>query len=192
MTKKIISFVFSALVVVGLTTTFTGCKKGENDPFLSLKSRKARISGEWKLVSGSETSTYSSGGVSGSSSATYTETSYINNGTAYPYSETMTIDKDGTYKIEVTYDGDFYTITGNWFFAGAVKDLDLKNKEAVVFATGQYSEPGYSETYDGFLFGETYIIDQLKNKELVFKGEYSNSGNGYTSTDTYERIFEKK
>lgn len=192
MTKKNISFVLSMLIVLGVSTTFTGCKKGENDPFLSLKSRKARISGEWTLVSGSETSTYNSGGVAGSSSTTYTETSYISNGTSYPYSEKMTIEKDGTYEIEVIDDGDFYTITGNWFFAGAIKDLDLKNKEAIVFSSQQYSEPGYSETYDGFYAGEVYIIDQLKNKELVFKGEYTTTGSGFTSTNKYERIFDKK
>lgn len=192
MTKKNISFVLSMLIVLGVSTTFTGCKKGENDPFLSLKSRKARISGEWTLVSGSETSTYNSGGVAGSSSTTYTETSYISNGTSYPYSEKMTIEKDGTYEIEVIDDGDFYTITGNWFFAGAIKDLDLKNKEAIVFSTQNYSEPGYSETYDGFYAGEVYIIDQLKNKELVFKGEYTTTGSGFTSTNKYERIFDKK
>lgn len=192
MTKKNISFVLSMLIVLGVSTTFTGCKKGENDPFLSLKSRKARISGEWTLVSGSETSTYNSGGVASSSSTTYTETSYIANGTSYPYSEKMTIDKDGTYEIEVISDGDFYTITGNWFFAGAIKDLDLKNKEAIVFSTQNYSEPGYSETYNGFYAGEVYIIDQLKNKELVFKGEYTSTGSGFTSTNKYERIFDKK
>lgn len=104
----------------------------------------------------------------------------------------MTIEKDGTYEIEVISDGDFYTITGNWFFAGAIKDLDLKNKEAIVFSTQNYSEPGYSETYDGFYAGEVYIIDQLKNKELVFKGEYTTTGSGFTSTNKYERIFDKK
>ncbi len=191
MSKKIISFVFSTLIVLGVTT-LTSCKKGENDPFLSLKSRKARISGEWKLVSGSETSSYSSSSFTSSSAATYTETSYISNGSTYAYSEKMTINKDGTYKIEVTYDGDFYTIKGDWFFAGAVKDLDLKNKEAIVFSTQEYSDPSYSETYNGFYSGEVYIIDQLKNKEMIFKGETSNSGSGYVSKSSYERIFEKQ
>ena len=41
-----IALIFSSLLV------FTGCRKGEDDPFLSFRSRTARLTGEWKLKSG--------------------------------------------------------------------------------------------------------------------------------------------
>ena len=44
--KIIKNFIVFAL----LSVTILACKKGENDPFLSLSSRKARLAGEWKLT----------------------------------------------------------------------------------------------------------------------------------------------
>lgn len=192
MTKKIIYFAFAFIAIVGVSTV-TSCKKGENDPFISLKSRKARISGEWKLEKGTLTSTTVAGGIPSSSTTTYTGSTRTSNGNSDPYSETLTIDKDGTYEIAIVDDGYAYTTSGVWFFAGKVKDLDLKNKEAIVLNEQQYVEPGFSETYNGLYGGQVLMIDQLKNKEIVFKGEFSyNSGSGYTSSSTYDRTFEKQ
>lgn len=192
MSKKLYNLAFIAIAIVGLTT-MSSCKKGENDPFLSLKSRKARITGEWKLTGGSSTNTYTSGGISGSGATTYTSSSYTtSSGGTYMYTEMMTIEKDGTYEVVITDDGETYTVKGVWFFSGKIKDLDLKNKEAIVMVSQEYSEPGYFETYNGLYGGDVMIIDQLKNKEVVFKGTYSSSGTGYTSNSTYERTFEKQ
>lgn len=192
MTKKLIYFAFAVIAIVGVSTV-TSCKKGENDPSLSLRSRKARITGEWKLAEGTYTNLNSSGGISTSSTTTYTGSTCSSNGNTYAYSETLTIDKDGTYEIAVVEDTDVYTISGVWFFAGKVKDLDLKKKEAVVFNTQQYIEPGFSETYSGLYGGEVLIIDQLKNKEIIFKGEHSYIGSsGFSYSSTYDRTFEKQ
>ncbi len=40
-----------AILLVALTiiTVFNGCKRGEDDPFFSLLSRKARVTGDWKI-----------------------------------------------------------------------------------------------------------------------------------------------
>ena len=181
-----------AIAIIGLTT-ISSCKKGENDPFLSLKSRKARISGEWQLVDGSSTNTNTFGGITDTYTTTYTSSSYTSSGGAtYAYTEKMTIEKDGTYEVQITDDGDSFTVKGVWFFSGKVKDLDLKNKEAIVMVAQEYSEPGYVETYEGLYGGDVMIIDQLKNKEVIFKGEYTSSSTGYSSTNSYERTFEKQ
>ena len=39
------------IVALFILATFilVGCKKGENDPLISLKTRKSRLSGEWKM-----------------------------------------------------------------------------------------------------------------------------------------------
>lgn len=64
--KKLTKSVLAILVVA---SSITACKKGEDDPFLSLRSRDARLMGEWKLTAiagkttatGSETDTDPSG-----------------------------------------------------------------------------------------------------------------------------------
>ena len=55
------SIKLAALALVIAATSFSGCKKGENDPFLSLKSRKSRAAGEWKLSAFTTTYTDASG-----------------------------------------------------------------------------------------------------------------------------------
>lgn len=37
------------LILICIVTCSASCKKGENDPFLSLKSRQARMHGDWKI-----------------------------------------------------------------------------------------------------------------------------------------------
>jgi hypothetical protein len=191
MSKKIFYFALIAIIIAGMSTV-TSCKKGENDPFLSLRSRKARITGEWKLSQGTITSSFTSGSLSGSSTQIYTGSTCTSDGNTYSYSENLTIKKDGTYEVVIVDDGFVYTVKGLWFFAGKIKDLDIKNKEAVVFSEQQYNESGYSETYKGLYGGDVMIIDQLKNKEIIFKGSFSYAGaSGSTGTDTYDRTFEK-
>ncbi len=44
-------------VAAGLMLATPSCKKGENDPFLSLSSRKARVAGDWEMTDYAYTST---------------------------------------------------------------------------------------------------------------------------------------
>ena len=37
------------LTIMLIVTAFVGCKKGEEDPIISLRSRDARITGTWEL-----------------------------------------------------------------------------------------------------------------------------------------------
>lgn len=46
---------FILLGILGLLVSHIGCKKGENDPTLSLRSRKARLVGKWVFEEGSMT-----------------------------------------------------------------------------------------------------------------------------------------
>lgn len=50
----------SAIAVLTLAFSITSCKKGENDPALSLKSRKSRVAGEWNVTSFAQNSSNSS------------------------------------------------------------------------------------------------------------------------------------
>ena len=46
--KKSLSLAIAILVV--LPIVFSGCKKGPEDPFLSFRSRKARVCGTWTVT----------------------------------------------------------------------------------------------------------------------------------------------
>lgn len=45
------------LLLFACVLAFAGCRKGEDDPFVSLRTRKARICGAWQLRTGNETHT---------------------------------------------------------------------------------------------------------------------------------------
>jgi hypothetical protein len=45
--KKVFLVMLAALIVI---PAFQSCKKGENDPAISFRSRDARLIGNWKLV----------------------------------------------------------------------------------------------------------------------------------------------
>ncbi len=54
MTNKLFKF---GLILLMFAAVFTGCKKGEEDPSISLLSRSARLTGDWNLTTGDWTST---------------------------------------------------------------------------------------------------------------------------------------
>jgi hypothetical protein len=182
------------------------CKKGENDPFLSLKSRTSRMVGEWEVTKmsttqsgiwtgvaytntttiegGSSTTTFSAGGTSTQSTATVSNFNF-------------SILKDGTYSNSLTYDDGSGAVTeadsGSWMFIGKNKNGELKNKEGIIFTTSSSSSTSSgstsTDTFTGFNNGSILLIDQLKSKEIIIKGEYSeNPAGGSVTTTTYEYI----
>jgi hypothetical protein len=134
--KKTRNVLAAALIAAAIIPTIQSCKKGEGDPFISLKSRKARVAGEWTISSLKDESTYSGTSTNGSAQTTNsgnsvteisgttfrtnsTETS--SNGDVSTRSGTGTADakatfeKDGTFtlkysftNIKINEDGDEY------------------------------------------------------------------------------------
>ncbi|PLX03121.1 MAG: hypothetical protein C0594_10950 [Marinilabiliales bacterium] len=98
--KKLLSI---ALCVALAIPFFNSCKKGEEDPFLSLKSRKGRLAGEWTVTTYDETS---------KSTSTY-EDDANNDGELIKSVSEETVSFDGssismTGKTTRTYDGQGY------------------------------------------------------------------------------------
>ncbi|MEI7595113.1 MAG: hypothetical protein WCK02_05140 [Bacteroidota bacterium] len=185
--------VFVLLVACAMAMPLlNSCKKGENDPGISLKSRKARLTAEWTLKEGTETET------SGTTTVTtYTGTSVsYGSGTASPYSETLTYNTDGTFEWKMVSGLNSNTYEGSWFFGSKIKELDLKNKESVIMVcTKSTSVSGgvtNQATYDGAnaqIF--TFIIDELKSKELILKLDGTTTS-GTVSTTTGTKTYEAK
>lgn len=169
---------FSAWVVLFSAMLVVGCKKGENDPFISFKSRDGRISGTWKLISLESTDSYSSVGGTSVTTKNYDGSilTTISSGSSdvESYSYEITIEKNGNYSsIEIT-DGTTVEKEGHWWWLD-----DAKNKTRITF------EDDFS----------SYKIDQLKNKELILTESYtsetvfdaSTSTSEYSATYIYEK-----
>jgi hypothetical protein len=195
--KNTVVLLLSALVIAG---SFSGCKKGENDPFLSLRSRKSRLEGNWVIVKEEVSETNINGSTTeimqsvydGKMKVTTTTTTVGALSTTVidtvKYTVNFDIKKDGNYKIIAANENkiDIVTTEGTWLFLGKSKLNDLKNKEAILLTTTKQvvsSNPvANSVNYEG-LNGLTIVIDALKNKEMMtIVEENSSNEDGLTSS----------
>ena len=203
--KKLI-LMFAA---AGLLLATPSCKKGENDPFMSFKSRKGRLSGTWHMTMMSTTST----GISSWGGNTYTTTTTTTYDSASDdsvrTSQTQLIDganptnfywsmnrteehifnKDGSYEMTRITDGNTEQASGYWAFVGKSKTTDLGKKEAVMITYTQEISNGNTDNYEGnAMWPDGYwLLDRLTGKELVVKVDYTENysgGDSYTQTGT--------
>jgi len=189
--KKVL-FTTMTFVLAFVTVTMDSCKKGENDPFLSFHSRKGRMVGEWKLSAGTETTT------SGSSTTTttYTDTQKTqasgSSSVTTTYAEALTIEKDGSFKwVQTETVGSVASVDtyeGTWNFTGRVGEL--KNKEQVVLTVTKITSvvgtsAAVSNSYTGSDCPQAiWLLDQLKNKEMIIKLDGTNTDSSGTDTTT--------
>lgn len=183
--KKLIILSIGAIALI---TSISSCKKGENDPALSLKSRKARLAGEWTVTKEEGTSTSTDVNTGGGATvttvtngtSTYDGTNYSSTSTSTTtssmggtpmtntstnssvYTTNYTFEKDGTFKLETIYSTSSTTETyeGTWAFLGKSKTIDLKNKEAVALTVLKYTETsgGVTVTETVTGFDQSYIM----------------------------------
>jgi hypothetical protein len=107
-----------ALAIVALGAfTMTACKKYEEGPSLSLRSKKARMAGDWKVEA------YYEDGVDKTSDYR-----------TFIASESFTMDKDGSYTSSSTTTSAFGGITstdnGTWEFINDKEDLRTLSSQA--------------------------------------------------------------
>jgi hypothetical protein len=197
--KKTLHITVAALIIASVA--FTGCKKGEGDPFLSIKSRKARVAGDWKVTAGSGKI------VNGTTSDTWTYdgttmTDVVVVGSSSPVTSTTSItmtfnfEKDGTYTMvqttQETTNTETYTETGTWNFTAGVGEDKCKDHLVLrtLVATTADSSPASSSTttYTGDNApASIYYIYQLKSKEMILKWDGSTqSGSSSASTNMGE------
>ena len=203
--KNILTPLLSILI---FSLCLSSCKKGENDPLLSLLSRKARLIGDWKVtnevITASETYVDLDSNLNINSNydgnkkmniiVTETPSGTKTSKDSTYYSQTLSINKDGSYKLSVIYNsGTNLNISeGTWSFLGKSDINKLKKKEAIFLTTTKSTIFNGSATnvYDySNLNGKTILIDQLKNKQLImvvdnsFSNQNTNvSGKSITKT----------
>ena len=193
--KKIVFFCLG-LVILDLTS----CKKGENDPGISLRSRKARLTGEWVLKSleNTEKGTELKCGFLGCDRVPYTETISVTNGTlsssknnetskaTSSIEQKYTFEKDGTYKyyVKVTRltDEDGISVSqgyeetnseGTWAFINKNKDGEYKNKERISLIETSTSTTENDGRVSTTTEGDTYG-GELSADQFIFLDKLSN------------------
>jgi len=181
--KRIFIALLSALVITGYS-----CKKGENDPGFSLKTRKGRITAEWKLKEGQIIEETIEGSSFSTKVISFDGENMSYEGKSFPYSEIFTIERDGTFAKTLKSTTDYkvsqnqapQTIdittnqTGVWYFIGGSKNQEYENKERVAFETlsivTSSSEASYtpiSEKYTGTQNAEILVLDRLARTEII-------------------------
>lgn len=184
---KKMKIVALAIITLAVVLPMSSCKKGPNDPSISLKSRDARITAEWKLTA-----------ITGTTVQNYLGTQYTithnYNGTTYSIASngstssgvgafTMTIDKDGVFTYNETYTDDGASSAnvvsgeGQWFWAG-----NDNSKVAVILPISNSS----------FFSTNSFIVDELKSKELILHVKGIEVENGITSSADLYYTFENQ
>lgn len=163
------------LIILGMSLvmglTIASCKKGENDPAISLKSRDSRITGEWNLknISGDfitqsenidgEIETYKQSISYDNGVITITDNDGDTESSQYLFELDILDDQSFTLLNKITYDDtDFeeYSVSDQWYWLDGVK-----NKSQIFL-------PGFNEvTFFGY--DDALIIDRLTNKEMHLK-----------------------
>lgn len=193
--KKHVSFL-TVLLISSMILSFTSCKKGEDDPFLSLKSRNSRLKGEWVMKEASVTETYSVSGVSSTTTTTYNGTQMTETDASgadtWAYTYTITFEKDGTYSIVEVDDGSTVNYSGTWAWGGKNKSTELKNKEVIHLTTTQETHTGSTYQYTGVSVDESWQIQKLASKEMIVKVSGTYSSPSSTSSVEGTITFEKK
>jgi hypothetical protein len=178
---------------------FQECKKGPDDPEISFRSRKTRMTGEWHLSTGNAgltlldptASPYAQGFVLDGTHAKATETPAGGTPIVYSFVFLLSLDvkKDGTFTLVETYGNKVLNAKGKWNFLSGIGEA--KNKEYVNFVI---------ETVDGdetvgHLFNKqstefNYRIRGLRNKDLKLESgtkEYLNAnGKSISYSGSYE------
>jgi hypothetical protein len=144
----------------------TECKKGEDDPLISLRTRKARVVGNWKMTKGFTSQMIFGAVIETTYSRDGFEQHRVDQGngstsTTGPAHFTIEFKNDGGMILDrMLALGDSRTITGTWNFAGGVGDA--KNKEQIIL----------HDPKDAVRTDVIYHIKELRNKKLVLYKEF--------------------
>ncbi|MDX1652905.1 MAG: hypothetical protein R3277_10465 [Brumimicrobium sp.] len=177
------NFLRLLILVFAGTLILESCRKGENDPLISLRTRDARITGKWELVDFEATSSeINNTGVVNTNeqtTTTYDGSTWTNtsngNTDSYTYTREITIEDDGNYIYRETIEGEISEETGTWSW------LDNTKKKIGIFL----DQHGL------------FHIDQLKNEEMVWLYDYSDqytNNDGETDSQSYSSraVYEKQ
>jgi hypothetical protein len=181
------------LLIAFVSISLASCKKGDGDPFFSIYSRKARVTGDWKVSTLTSTYKYNNktyettyDGYKKKVVCTVKDTLIDGWITNYITQQTYTGEtktdykKDGSYYYTETFQDDStglsitIEVNGDWYFMGGNSQNEYKDKELLAMQVTDYiynpmSGNDYSTIFQGNNSLDVYEIYQLKNKEIILK-----------------------
>jgi hypothetical protein len=175
---------FISLLSMTFISLLQSCKKGENDPAISFRSRDARLIGSWKMVKLYGTRSSDDGTINFFSTFTYDGYTFLDDMNNGPVGGTgtyeMIIEKHGNMSwsenIQVGNQNLINSGTGYWKWINTDK-----NKSMVNLSGG------------GYLFKSSdFVIDRLAYKELILRLKYNTYEEGDTYSFDYTYTFERQ
>lgn len=197
-------FIYIILVGIMALPFISGCKKGDQDPFLSLRSRDGRLIKEWKLVKVEGTEISKDSYIS----PTIT-TIYSFDGTTFQCTETTTINSTptitkttGLYTLEIKEDGTLSineTITTSGISSTTTA---LTSKGTWVWATGNKKKDHLLLSFNlsyinrNYFDGGLVYVSRLSSNELVLNSSSAESNatgvSSSSNSSDFTYTFEKK
>ncbi len=208
--KRFIALISVVLFCAFLSINLVSCKRGEGDPFFSLRTRKARLTGDWKNTKLTSKLTYMNkiiettyDGLKKKVTTTVKDTTvngvWGNYVTDQTYTGEMFTDykNDGSYYYKENFQndttGELITIevNGNWYFMGANSQLGTKDKELLAMQVTDYiynpiTGGDNTTIYQGNNTLNIFEIYELKNKEIILKVNKSETINFVLYVTTME------
>lgn len=182
------------------------CRKGEEDPLLSLRSRKNRLTGKWKVTegfieltekTGSSTNLYYKVNLGETSAHLYASISNAweyGYGNAYmSFSEKFEFKKDGRFTHFLSFDADTWTEEGEWNFTDGI-GKDRKNKSELLLMYQESTTSFYgTETWSGEINSLVYDIVGLRNNKIIIRIDfkYEDKTDGFYRYFTEYKVLEK-
>ncbi|MBL7931787.1 MAG: hypothetical protein JNL60_07795 [Bacteroidia bacterium] len=173
--RLITRYIACGLLLVGF---FQSCKKGEDDPLLSLRTRKNRITGNWTLKSGYlDVHTENAPGVTdehyeySESDLSYKHVQKNSLETGVSHHLNIQFDKKGHFVVEEESNGNTFKAEGEWDFEDG--QGKAKKKEYIQLKITSVLQ-GKTYYYDSFIKSNTHLvyrIKELRNKKLVLVSE---------------------
>jgi len=168
------------MIVIALASSLTSCRKGDNDPFISLRSRNSRLIGEWDLVDISGTRIETTAPAVGSTKTRTIVTTYedgvkktlddVTNKDSV-FEEKLIISDDGTYtdtvkskKVGKANWTSVRIITNSWSWT------DAKKKKSGILLVGMGS----------------FEMDRLSSNDLTLVSYKKNTSQTASSSYTVE------
>lgn len=171
---------FNTILILGVCgTLICSCKKGEDDPILTLNSRKARMVGEWRFTKGelvigttdvstftryNEVFVFNSSSYeltsSGQSTAVKSKGSFI---------LSLKITKEGGFTVEEIFDGKILQASGTWDFNSGVSNKKAKSEVNFNLSTLTSGVTGGYHLWNQSSTSFTYKIRELRSERLVLE-----------------------
>jgi hypothetical protein len=194
--KKTLLLSSMALIIALSITSLQSCKKGAEDPAISLRSRASRLAGTWTLTKFKSTTTNSNGtstdNIEGTTGTTVSSSGNTNTYTVNEY--TYAFDKNGTYKMNASITYNFggqqttsiSTSNGTWNFLS--KGGDLNEKESIYLSELSSTNGGNTTTYSSNSNGVTWVLTSLKNKSIILDSKDGHTQPNVSSTTTHMEL----